>query len=153
MTPERVAWLLGVALAALTVDALVRERGEFDYRLMRAVQRVDGPGLEQALRFFNGLTGTGTAVAVWAMVLVACLATRRWLVATALAAFPVAAYLVARASATRSVLEPAISAGVAIAGSLVLLGVASPVAGVFALALAPVAFGLACAGAWFGMAR
>src|SRR5262249_34205132 len=39
--------------------------------------------------------------------------------AAALAAFPIAGYLVARASATRSVLEPAIAAGLAIAGSLV----------------------------------
>lgn len=71
----------------------------------------------------------------------------------ALLAFPVAGYLVTRASATRSVFEPAISAALAILGSLVLLGLAAPVAVVFALAFAPIAFGLACAGAWMGMSR
>jgi hypothetical protein len=73
--------------------------------------------------------------------------------AAALAAFPIAGYLVARASSARSVLEPAISAALAILGALVLLGLAAPVAVVFALAFAPIAFGLACAGAWMGMTR
>ncbi len=71
----------------------------------------------------------------------------------ALAAFPIAGYLVARASAARSVLEPAISAALAIAGTLVLLGLAAPVSVVFAIAFAPIAFGLACTGAWLGIAR
>jgi RsiW-degrading membrane proteinase PrsW (M82 family) len=69
----------------------------------------------------------------------------------ALAAFPMAGYLVARASSTRTVLEPAMSAALAIAGFLVLLGLAAPVAVVFAIAFAPVAFGLACGGAWVGL--
>ena len=73
--------------------------------------------------------------------------------AAALAAFPIAGYLVARASSTRSVIEPAIAAALAILGSLVLLGLAAPVAVVFALAFAPIAFGLACLGAWVGMSR
>lgn len=73
--------------------------------------------------------------------------------AAALSAFPVAGYLVARASSARSVIEPAISAALAIAGALVLLGLAAPVAVVFALAFAPIAFGLACAGAWMGITR
>jgi len=70
-----------------------------------------------------------------------------------LAAFPVAGFLVARASSTRTVLEPAMSAALAITGTLVLLGFAAPVAVVFALACAPIAFALACAGAWVGLAR
>ncbi len=65
-----------------------------------------------------------------------------------LSAFPVSGYLVARASGVESVLEPALSAGVAIAATLVMLGVTAPVTLVFALAFAPVAFGLACFGAW-----
>jgi hypothetical protein len=73
--------------------------------------------------------------------------------ASALGAFPIAGFLVARASSARGVLEPAISAALAIFGSLVLLGLAAPVAVVFALALAPIALALACAGAWMGMAR
>lgn len=71
----------------------------------------------------------------------------------ALLAFPVAGYLVSRASASRGVLEAAIAAALAIAGALVMLGLAAPVAVVFALAFAPVALGLACAGAWMGAAR
>ena len=70
-----------------------------------------------------------------------------------LAAFPVAGYLVSRASASRGVLEAAIAAALAIAGALVLLGLAAPVAVVFAIAFAPVALGLACAGAWMGLTR
>jgi len=71
----------------------------------------------------------------------------------ALLAFPIAGYLIARASATRSVLESALAAALAIGGALVLLGLASPIAVVFAIAFAPVAFGLACAGAWLGIRR
>jgi hypothetical protein len=68
-----------------------------------------------------------------------------------LVTFPISGFLVARASATESVLEPALASGLAITGTLVLLGVAAPVALVFALAFAPVAFALACAGAWVGI--
>lgn len=75
------------------------------------------------------------------------------LTGAAILAFPVAGWVIARASAARSVFEPAISAALAIFGVLVLLGLAQPVAVVFALACAPFAFGLACAGAWAGRAR
>ena len=71
----------------------------------------------------------------------------------ALAAFPVAGFLVARASRVRTVLEPAMSAALAILASLVVLGLAAPVAVIFALAFAPVAFALACAGAWVALGR
>jgi RsiW-degrading membrane proteinase PrsW (M82 family) len=66
-----------------------------------------------------------------------------------LAAFPVAGFLVARASMSQSVLEPAMGAALAIAAVVALLSLAAPVAVVFALAVAPVAFGIACVGAWF----
>lgn len=70
-----------------------------------------------------------------------------------LVAFPVAGYLVARASGTRSVLEPAMGTAVAIVLVVAALSVTAPVALLFASALAPIAFGLACAGAWFGTGR
>jgi ABC-type multidrug transport system fused ATPase/permease subunit len=70
-----------------------------------------------------------------------------------IASFPFAGFLVARATAATSVLEPALGAGLAIAAIVALLSMAAPVAVVFALAGAPVAFGLACGGAWFGLAR
>jgi RsiW-degrading membrane proteinase PrsW (M82 family) len=71
--------------------------------------------------------------------------------AMALAAFPISGFLLAKASAAKGVLEPALGAALAIAGIVVLLGLAAPVAVVFALAFAPVAFALACAGAWVGI--
>ncbi len=70
-----------------------------------------------------------------------------------LSGFPIAGYLVARASAATSVLEPAMGAAVAIVATVAMLSLAAPVAVVFALAVAPVAFALACGGAWFGLAR
>jgi len=70
-----------------------------------------------------------------------------------LAAFPIAGYLVAKASGSGSVLEPALAAGLAIVTVVVVVSMASPQAVVFALAAAPVAFALACGGAWFGLAR
>ena len=71
----------------------------------------------------------------------------------ALSAFPIAGWLVAKASRAQSVIEVAISAILAILGTLVLLGLAAPVAVVFAIAFAPIAFGLACVGAWLGLGR
>jgi hypothetical protein len=69
----------------------------------------------------------------------------------ALVGFLASGYLLARASAAESVLEPALGVAMAIVAALVLLGLAAPVALVFALAFAPIAFGLACAGAWVGI--
>lgn len=70
-----------------------------------------------------------------------------------LGAFPVSGYLVARASGTHSVLEPAFASGLAIAGAVFALSVTAPSAVIFSLAVAPIAFGLACGGAWFGMGQ
>jgi hypothetical protein len=67
-----------------------------------------------------------------------------------LLAFPVSGYLVARASNLPTLLEPAVASGLAIGLTLMLLGLAAPVTLVFALAFSPVAWGLACAGAWVG---
>ena len=67
-----------------------------------------------------------------------------------LLAFPVSGYLIAKASNLPTLLEPALASGVAILLMLVLLGAAAPVALVFALAFSPIAWGLACAGAWVG---
>jgi RsiW-degrading membrane proteinase PrsW (M82 family) len=70
-----------------------------------------------------------------------------------LVAFPVAGYLVARASGATSVLEPALSSALAIVLVVAVLSLTAPVALLFAAAVAPVAFGLACAGGWFGVGR
>jgi hypothetical protein len=71
--------------------------------------------------------------------------------AALLTAFPVAGYLVARASGAHTVLEPAFAAGLAMALTVAILSVTAPSAVIFAFAVAPIAFGLACGGAWFGM--
>jgi hypothetical protein len=67
-----------------------------------------------------------------------------------LAAFPLSGFLIARASSVPTLLEPALATALAIGSTLVMLGIAAPVALVFALAFSPVAFVLACAGAWVG---
>jgi hypothetical protein len=72
------------------------------------------------------------------------------LAAGLLAGFPVAGFLVARASRLPTLLEPALATGLAILATLIVLGFTAPVALVFALAFSPIAFGLACAGAWVG---
>jgi RsiW-degrading membrane proteinase PrsW (M82 family) len=68
-------------------------------------------------------------------------------------AFPVAGYLVARASGTRSVLEPALGAALAVLVAVLFLSVTTPIAAIFALALTPIAFVLASGGAWLGIGR
>lgn len=70
-----------------------------------------------------------------------------------LSAFPVSAYLIARASAAVSVLEPAWATGASIVVVLALFSVTEPTALVIAMGVAPVGFTLACVGAWFGLER
>jgi hypothetical protein len=63
-----------------------------------------------------------------------------------LAAFPSSGYLLARASGTRSVLEPAMAASLAMVLVMVFMGMLAPVSVVFAIAFAPIAFALSCIG-------
>jgi hypothetical protein len=70
-----------------------------------------------------------------------------------LASFPIAGYLVARASSSTGVLEPALAATVALASIVAILALVAPLGVLFALAVAPLAFGLACGGAWIGLER
>jgi RsiW-degrading membrane proteinase PrsW (M82 family) len=67
-----------------------------------------------------------------------------------LASFPMSGWLIARAAAVRTLLEPALATVLALGVTLVCLGFAAPFAVVFALALSPVAWILACFGAWMG---
>jgi RsiW-degrading membrane proteinase PrsW (M82 family) len=67
-----------------------------------------------------------------------------------LAAFPLSGFLIARASSLPTLIEPALATALAIVLVLVLLGAAAPVALVFAVGLSPIAWGLACLGAWLG---
>jgi len=70
-----------------------------------------------------------------------------------LASFPIAGFLVARASSAVGVLEPALSAALALASIVAILALVAPLGVLFALAVAPLAFGLACGGAWIGLER
>jgi len=67
-----------------------------------------------------------------------------------LAAFPLSGFLIARASSLPTLIEPALATALAIVLVLALLGAAAPVALVFAVGLSPIAWGLACLGAWLG---
>ncbi len=67
-----------------------------------------------------------------------------------LSAFPLSGYLVAKASALPSLLEPALASGLAIILVLAVLGFTAPIALLFALTCSPIAWALACAGAWVG---
>lgn len=129
--PVVVSWILigalvtlGVMITAIAIAVVLGHRMGLDFA---AVDRSDG----------------GTAAAAPLVLLGAA----------ALLSFVFAGWLVARASRAQSVIEVAISAILAILGTLVLLGLAAPVAVVFAIAFAPIAFGLACVGAWLGIAR
>jgi RsiW-degrading membrane proteinase PrsW (M82 family) len=73
--------------------------------------------------------------------------------AAVLLAFPVAGSLVARASGGHSLLEPALAASLTVALLVTLFALAAPIGVLFALAVAPVALGLACGGAWVGIER
>ncbi|HEX2872158.1 MAG TPA: PrsW family glutamic-type intramembrane protease [Polyangiaceae bacterium] len=73
--------------------------------------------------------------------------------AALLASFPIAGYLVARASSAIGVLEPALAAALALASIVAILALVAPLGVLFALAVAPLAFGLACGGAWIGLER
>jgi hypothetical protein len=73
--------------------------------------------------------------------------------AALLASFPLAGYLVARASSAIGVLEPALAATLALASIVAILALVAPLGVLFALAVAPLAFGLACGGAWIGLER
>jgi hypothetical protein len=68
-----------------------------------------------------------------------------------LLSYPIAGYLTAKASAADSVFEPGVAALISITALTVLLSLTAPVTIVLGLALAPVAFGLACLGAWLGL--
>lgn len=72
------------------------------------------------------------------------------LVGGILLAFPVSGYVIARASALPSLVEPALASALAVTLVLVLLGLAAPVALLFGVAFSPVALLLSCVGAWTG---
>jgi len=75
------------------------------------------------------------------------------LLSALLFSFPFSAYLLARASGARSVLEPAWAVGLSIGLTTALFSATEPEALVIALGTAPVGFALASLGALFGIER
>ncbi len=81
---------LALVFLLLTSDALFRNRGEFDYDLMRTVQRISFPGDHTVLHFVDELTSQPWAVYVWLLAVVGFFAAKRYLVTMMLFAFPIA---------------------------------------------------------------
>jgi RsiW-degrading membrane proteinase PrsW (M82 family) len=67
-----------------------------------------------------------------------------------LGAFPVAGFALARATSRTEILEPALASALAILLVIICMGLAAPVSLVFGVILSPLAWFLACSGAWFG---
>jgi hypothetical protein len=70
-----------------------------------------------------------------------------------LAAFPIAGYLVARASSAGGLLEPALAAALTVGLLVAVFWLAAPIGVLLALAVAPIALALACGGTWIGQER
>ena len=84
---------IGLALTLLTalliVDALVRDRGAFDYWLINTVQRVDFPFLQPLLHGVSELTGSFWAITLWAALFLGLAVAGRWLAALVALAIPI----------------------------------------------------------------
>lgn len=68
-------------------------------------------------------------------------------------AYPAAGYLQALASDAKVILEPAAAAALTLGVSIALLSMTEPIAWTLALSIAPLAFILACGGAWWAAHR
>jgi undecaprenyl-diphosphatase len=80
---------LGIGFLLLLIDAVVNPRAFFDLWAMRAVQRLDGPGLHPFFEAIERLTSSEGAVAAWVLALVVVLALRWWAPVVALGLMPV----------------------------------------------------------------
>jgi hypothetical protein len=130
--PERPLMLHWIALGALVTLGVVLAS------LAGAVYLGHRLGIDFTLANESELMASGPLVLLGSAVLLA---------------FPLSGYLIARASSAESVLEPALASGAAIAFVMLMLSVTEPVALVVAVVIAPLAFSLACGGAWFGLDR
>src|SRR5688500_11759241 len=88
-SPRVVAAVCAGILLALCGDALARDRGAFDYRLIDGVQRLDLPYLSTVLRAVSRLTSSPWAILAWAVALAGFAAVRSWSAAVALFFVPV----------------------------------------------------------------
>jgi RsiW-degrading membrane proteinase PrsW (M82 family) len=124
--PVKVRWVLFGALVTIGAMIVGLGAGVFTAKLMHVdLSLVDEHNVEDAAPVL--LLGLGL-----------------------LASFPVSGWLVARAAGVRTLLEPALACVLALVVTLVALGFAASFTVVFALALSPIAWVLACVGAWVG---
>jgi RsiW-degrading membrane proteinase PrsW (M82 family) len=124
--PVKVRWVLFGALVTIGAMIVGLAAGVFTAKLMHVdLSLVDEHNVEDAAPVL--LLGIGL-----------------------LASFPTSGWLVARAAGVRTLLEPALACVLALVMTLVALGFAAPFTVVFALALSPIAWVLACVGAWVG---
>jgi undecaprenyl-diphosphatase len=84
---------LGLAFVLLLVDGIVHPRAFFDLWAMKAIQRLDGPGLHAFFAVLERLTGSESAIATWALALVLFLALRWWAPAIVLGLMPIGGLL------------------------------------------------------------
>ena len=85
------SFIAAIATILFTIDALIRDRSEFDYRAIRAIQEIDLPILEPVIRFADTLTSSLWAIGLWALLLVFFAVIRRsWLPALTVAVVPIA---------------------------------------------------------------
>ncbi len=83
------ALLATVLTGALVIDALIQPIAPFDLWSLNQIQRIDLPYLETILRPVDALTSSTGAIGSWALVLLAFIIARKWLVALAVMALPV----------------------------------------------------------------
>ncbi len=88
VSPRAVVLVCAALNALLVIDALVRDRGDFDYRVINLVREIRFPGDRDVMEGVSRLTGTEGAVLAWFLALVAFPAMRRWPFALALAVMP-----------------------------------------------------------------
>ena len=84
----RAALALASMTLLMTADAMVRNRGDFEYWMMNTIQDIDAPYLQQVMVFVSNLTMASLGIAIWAVVLTGFAVTRRWLPALATLVIP-----------------------------------------------------------------
>jgi len=89
-TPRRLAAPLSMLLLVIAIDAALRSPGNLDYRLVRAVHRLDGPGIERIFSAATFLASPVALIAVFAGMVIVLMATRNWLETAMLALVPMA---------------------------------------------------------------
>src|SRR5262245_59896106 len=106
--PTRTLTMLSLltVFLVLAADAVVHGRSFFDLPLLRAIQRIDLPLLDQALRPVDRLTCSDGAVLAWSLVLATLLLARWWIPALAIFVLPAAGVITETAGHLTSHVRP-----------------------------------------------